>query len=328
MSGEHSVSGLRVAVIGPGAIGCLAAHDLCRAGMNVTLVDHRPERAEFIARSGIRLDVPGGKSRFCKPRCTVRPEDAGTHDLALFTVKAFNTRESASFARPIVGPDTVVVTLQNGMGYEKYLSDMASPGYFVSGVTGMGATLLEAGHVRLAGTGSTVMGFEQPPDDKALASLQAFAMALGSAGWDVSLVDDPLPFRWRKLVANVAINALTAITCLTNGELLEYPSAVSIQHDAVREAFQVMKKAGLDVEDDFEGLLFNVTDICKRTSANISSMLQDRMRKGRTEIEYINGFVCVRGERLEVPTPVNGMLLRLVRVMQESGWRAPGDLEG
>ena len=315
---------LKIAVVGPGAVGCLLAHGLSKAGCRVTLLDYRRDRARRISSSGITIIMDNGTER-SMPVCVSDAEAAGIHDVVIFTVKAYHTKNAVISAAPLVGQDTLVVTLQNGMGYEKYLRDITATGCLVTGITALGATLVQEGEVCLAGTGTTVMGFTHKPSRHSKRLIELLGEAFERAGWEFELVTDPEPARWKKLMANIGINAITAISCIRNGEILEYPDAKRIQEAAVREAFQVMQHHCVVPDDGIDAIMESVRDICRRTAGNISSMLQDRIRCGMTEIDYINGFVCRAGSKYGIKTPVNETLCRLVNLLSATGWRAAPD---
>jgi len=315
---------LKIAVVGPGAVGCLLAHGLTRAGCRVALIDYREDRARRISSRGITV-VSGKDREISSPACFADAAEAGVQDVVIFTVKAYQTRDAAASAVPLAAQNTLVVTLQNGMGYEEYLRAVASPGCLVTGITALGATLVHEGEVHLAGRGITVMGFADTPERRSERIFSLLANAFEKAGWEFRGVGDPEQARWKKLMANVGINAITAISCIKNGEILEQNDALLIQKNAVSEAFQVMQRHCGHTTYEFEAILKSVRDICRRTSGNVSSMLQDRMRRGMTEIEYINGFVCRTGALYEIGTPVNSTLCRLVSLLSSTGWRSVPD---
>ncbi len=312
---------LKIAVVGPGAVGCLLAHGLVQSGCSVTLLDYREGRASRIAAGGISVLTQDGEEK-SYPACVADAKAAGLQDVVIFTVKAYQTRDAAAMAAPLAGRDTLVVTLQNGMGYEKYLRAIASPGHLITGVTALGATLIKEGTVRLAGRGRIVMGFADVPGQRAMRLFETLGNAFEMAGYEFQHVHNPESARWEKLMVNIGINAITAISCIRNGEILEYPDSLNIQESAVREAFLIMQTESGVPESEYGAILDNVREICRRTSKNISSMLQDRMKKGITEIEYINGFICRAGAENGIATPVNETLYRLVNLLSATGWRS------
>ncbi len=311
---------LKIAVVGPGAVGCLLAHGLSLCGGNVTLIDHRPGRAQRLSSTGITVITPEGHEQ-SGPLCLADTNRAGVQDAVIFAVKAYQTREAAANAAPMVGPNTLVVTLQNGMGYENHLKAIAAKGYLVTGITALGATLIQEGTVRLAGTGKTIAGFTHRPDEKGQQIFDLLGNAFLKAGWEFEQVEDPEPARWQKLMVNVGINAITAITCIKNGDILHYQHALDLQDSAVQEAFSVMQHHCGKASHNLDSMIKNVRDVCRRTANNVSSMLQDRLKHGVTEIDYINGFICRTGDACGVETPVNRTLCRLIRILEASGWK-------
>ncbi|MDP3804499.1 MAG: ketopantoate reductase C-terminal domain-containing protein, partial [Candidatus Omnitrophota bacterium] len=121
---------------------------------------------------------------------------------------------------------------------------------------------------------------------------------------------------WSKLIINVGINALTAITRLNNGRLIEYEESRSLLRSAVQEATKIVKRKRIKLA--YDDPIQKVESVCKGTAQNVSSMLQDVLNKRRTEIEFINGAIIRQGKALGIPTPVNEVLANLVRTIETS----------
>ena len=149
---------MRIAILGSGAMGCLYGGLLAEAGCPVTLIDVWKEHIDTINRQGLRIEGVGGERVISGIRGVTDPEDAGTADLLIVFVKATMTRTAISQTMPVVGPDTTVMTLQNGLGNVEALSDVAGAHRVVAGVTGHGSTLVGPGVIRHAGEGDTVIG--------------------------------------------------------------------------------------------------------------------------------------------------------------------------
>ena len=130
------------------------------------------------------------------------------------------------------------------------------------------------------------------------------------------MVDNVLGFIWDKLIVNIGINALTALTGLKNGQLIEFKETEELLELAVLEAVEVAKKEGIKLNHaDFVAY---TKKVCGLTAENRASMLQDVSNKRKTEIEVINGAIVREGERLGIPTPVNKVLVNLVSVIQQT----------
>ena len=297
-------------IVGPGAMGCLFAARFARAGQEVTLLDYRPERAEAIARDGIHLEGLSGEYRVPVAATTdppLRPPDA-----VLICVKANQTGTAAESLKPWLPGNTPVLSLQNGLGNMEILEKILGRGRVLGGVTAEGATLLQTGHVRHAGQGDTIIGGRSAPSSAFTGIIDAFLLAGFNARWE----DDVQSVIWGKLVINVGINALTAITRLRNGRLPDIQGTRRIMELAVHEALAVARARGVSIP--FPDPLERVLSVCRATAENIASMLQDVMHQRNTEVDFINGAIVREGDALGIPTPVNLTLTCLVQAIQET----------
>ena len=297
-------------VVGPGAMGCLFASRLKKAGHHIMIKDHRPERAHFINRRGIMIEGMAGEERIRIPVISgPAPEET---DVALICVKANQTREVAHEISSWLHPEAVILTLQNGLGNLELLEGVFGKKRVLGGVTAEGATLLGPGHVKHAGRGQTIIGPTGPADGPVTKIVSAFE----EAGFETRSTDEVENLIWGKLLVNVGINALTAITRLKNGQLPTLEGAGTVMKMAVEEAESVAHAKGINLPypDPFERVL----EICHATAENKASMLQDVLGKRTTEIQFINGAIVREGKKSGIPTPVNRTLTSLVSAIQET----------
>ncbi len=308
----------KITVVGPGAMGCLLAAFMARAGVPISLLDYKEKRAEELANKGISVLTDEG-TWWARPFVTAEPKELGPQDVIIIMVKTYQTASALSRISQLLGSSTLVVSLQNGLGADEQLKALAPPGGVALGTTSQGATLLEDGVVRHAGTGPTRLGMVSKGKE-GTKTLDALAETLHQAGWPCEAVEDIYPFIWEKLLVNVGINALTALTGLRNGELLVQEEAVKLQESLVTEAYMVANKAGVNMKMELSAALEMVKGVCRATAENKSSMLQDRLKKRPTEIDYINGAVCRIGREAGLTTPVNDTVTRLVRLSCATGW--------
>jgi 2-dehydropantoate 2-reductase len=195
-----------------------------------------------------------------------------------------------------------ILTLQNGLGNAEILKATLIPERVLLGVTTVAARMLQPGQVQCTGTGKVFLG--------AHPHLGELPELLQKAGFPLELVPDPVSLLWGKLVINAAINPLTALLRVTNGELLARPAARELLAQAAQEAASVAHMQGIDLP--YPDPVLAAEEVARNTSANVSSMLQDVLRSAVTEIEAINGAIVQVGEQLGVPTPLNRMLWKLV----------------
>ena len=314
------ISDMEIAVVGPGAIGCLLAAYLTRAGATVSLLDHRPERAKLLKERGITVESERGGFH-ARMKVTATSTEIRSAELLILCVKANNTADAAARLKGRIAPQSHLLTLQNGLGNVERLGEFFGSSQILAGTTSHGATLLELGRVRHAGYGEIFMG-ETGGAGSTLAGtakLQNLAATFNRAGLEAQVVDNIESVLWRKLVVNVGINALTAILDVPNGELLRIHDCQSLMNGAVREAVEVARHCGieLDVLEEIE----RVRAVCRSTKSNISSMLQDVRRKKKTEIDQLNGVVVEMAARYGMSASVNEVLAAIVRSL-EVGYRS------
>jgi 2-dehydropantoate 2-reductase len=298
---------MRFLVVGAGAMGCLFAARLKKAGFEVDLYEKDPERAERIREEGIKVEGLCGNYEVMVSVPSGKPP-VSPHAV-LICVKSNDTEEAAKTVAPWLKETTVVLTLQNGLGNVDVLAGIVGKARVLGGVTSEGATVLDHGKIRHAGAGETSIG---PPGDGAEKIVSAFRQARFTSG----IANDIHSLIWGKLIVNVGINALTALTGLRNGRLPQVRALRVMMEMVLEEAVAVAKAK--HVQLPYPDPMSRVTEVCKATSDNISSMLQDVLNKKRTEIDFINGAIVREGAALGIPTPVNFTLTSLVQAIQET----------
>lgn len=304
---------MKIAVLGSGAMGCLYGGMLAMAGHSVTLIDIWKEHIEEINSRGLKIESSSGEHVIRNVKAVTEAQAAGEVDLVLVFVKATATAAAMAGAKSLVTPSAVVLTLQNGLGNVEALSGVIDPARVIAGTSGHGATMLGPGHIRHAGEGDTVIG---EPGGGESARVETLAEILRQSGIAAKTTDNVMGIIWTKLIVNVGINALTAITGLRNGRLVELPETDQLLRLAVEEACSVAKAKGIRLETD--DAVEHTRNIAKKTAGNISSMLQDIMAGRQTEISVINGAVAAEGEKLGMTLPVNIVLTNLVLARQKT----------
>lgn len=270
---------MRVAVLGLGAIGTLVSRTL-DGHVSLTRIDRT--KAPLIGGNG-----------------SVEPVD-----IAIVTTKSQGTAWAAETAKRVLAKHGTVLTIQNGLGHRERLATVLGDDRVAVGVIYVGAAL-DGEELHTTGPGRVELGRAPHVDE--------LAAALEAGGMTAKVVDDPWPAVWRKLVGNAAVNPVSALVGITNGELLRH-LASRIVDAAARESARVASAEGVPISDDEAIVLWRA--MAELTAANRSSMLQDVGSGRPTEIDWINGEVIRRGRRHGVPTPVNEALLKLVEVLE------------
>lgn len=303
---------MKIAILGAGAMGSLFGAHLSPVA-DVWLVDPWREHVQAMQETGLRLQTLDGGETTVPVQATTDPAAVGGGvNLAIIFVKSHQTAEASRWAAPLLEPDGLALSLQNGLGNVDTIAGVLGEGRAVQGVTSHGATLLGPGRVRHAGAGPTHIATRAGIDRQAAAVRDLFVQA----GFETHLSEDLDTLLWGKLIINAGINALTAILRVRNGLLAEVEPAGQLMAAAVSEAVTVAWARGVRLP--YDDALAQVRQVALATAANRSSMLSDVVRAVPTEIEVINGAIVREGRRLGIDTPVNQMLVWLVKALEET----------
>lgn len=294
-----------ILIVGSGALATLFAARLAAAGTAVTVLGGWQAGLAALRQEGARLVNEDGQESAFPVQTADRPEACPPSRHALVLVKAWQTEEAARRLSACLRPDGLAVSLQNGLGNRERLADALGSECVGLGVTTLGATLLGPGRVRLGGTGPVWL--EQHP------RLGGLAAALAESGFEVRLVEDVEALVWGKLVVNAAINPLSALLGVPNGELLRRPAARRQMAALAREAAAVAAARGIRLP--FDDPVAAAEQVARQTASNFSSMLQDIRRGAPTEIEAICGEIVRLGEQAGVATPLNRQMWEVIRAL-------------
>jgi len=302
---------MKTAIIGAGAMGSLMGALLAEAGAEVVLIDIWQEHVDAVNEHGLTVERDE-HARTVAVTATTDPAGAGNVDLAVIFVKSTHTAQAAATAAGLVGPDGLVMSLQNGMGNADIIAASIDPAHILVGTTSHGATVLGPGRIRHAGTGATVIG-AWSGDDAGLARARKIAACLTRAGIETEAVADVREILWGKLIVNIGINAVTALTGIKNGQLSDLECTRKLVRAAVSEAVSVARARGIAVGDD---AVEHERAVAAATAANRLSMGQDVDNRRRTEIHAINGFIVSEARKTGLEAPVNETLTALIETLQ------------
>jgi 2-dehydropantoate 2-reductase len=299
---------IRVAVLGAGAVGCFFGGMLARVGHEVTLIG-RPVHVEAFRARGLRFE--GLKfDEHVAVQASTEASAVRKCRLILFCVKSNDTETAAAQMAPFLEPSALVVNLQNGVdNTERIQSRIAQP--VIPAVVYVATEMAGPGHLKHHGRGDLVigdLGGKVPAD--ALTRVRHWFEA---AGVPVAVSDNVAGELWAKLVVNCAYNALSAITQLPYGKMIEGPGVRDVMRDVVEETLAVARASSVVMAPD---MLERTYRIAAAMPTQFSSTAQDLARGKPTEIEHLNGFVARRGAALGVPTPANRALYALVRLLE------------
>jgi len=294
-----------ILIVGTGALATLFAVRLSEQGHDITMLGTWDAGLDALTRDGARLADSTGRELAYRVRVTRDPEAARGAKVAFVLVKSWQTERAAHQLAHCLADDGLAITLQNGLGNDDILAHALGRERVSLGITTTGATLLGPGLVRAGGEG--IVSLEAHP------RVSVAEAALRRARFNVEVVADAKSLVWGKLVVNAAINPLTALLRVPNGELLNRPSARVMMKALANETAAVA--SAQRVRLPFANPIEAAETVARKTATNHSSMFQDVRRGAPTEIDAICGAVTRAGERHGVPTPVNRVCWRLVRAM-------------
>ena len=293
-------------IVGTGALASLFAARLTHAGYDITLLGTWREGLDTLNKNGVRFVDSDGIEHKYPVRATDDPRECVDVKYAIVLVKAWQTKRVGTQLKACLAKDGLALTLQNGLGNRETLVQSLGLNHVALGSTTTGATLLAPGLVKAGGEG--IISLER---NQALGPIEE---ALKSAGFNVQVVDDAQALIWGKLVINAAINPLTALLRIKNGELLERPSARDLMKALAIETANVARAEKIQLP--FEDPVKAAEEVARKTAANTSSMLQDVLRGAPTEIDAICGAVVKAGKKHGIETPVNRTCWQLVKALR------------
>lgn len=292
-----------ILIVGSGAMASLFAARLVGSGVKVTLLGSWQAGLQALRQHGVRLVGSNGNETAYPVNVVERPEDCVGFQNALVLVKSWQTPRAAGQLESCLPPHGLALTLQNGLGNRETLEERLGLQRVALGVTTTGATLVEPGRVRPVGDGSVSLG--------AHPRIEPLADMLRQAGFKIDIVENTETLLWGKLVINAAINPLTALLEVKNGELLNRPASRDLLGLTAREAAYVAESQGVRLP--YEDPIAVTENVARKTSANTSSMLSDIQRGTPTEIDAISGAIVKISEKTNLSAPLNRTLWQLVK---------------
>lgn len=295
--------------MGAGGVGGYFGARLALAGDDVHFIA-RGAHLQAMRAGGLRIDSPRGAMALAHPNATDDPAAVGAVDLVLFGVKLWDTAEAAAAIRPLLGPNTAVISFQNGVVKDDILRAALGAAHVVGGVCYIAATIAEPGLIRHTGTLQKLVFGEY--DGSASARVEAFRAACARAGIDAEISPDIRRTVWEKFVFLVGLSATTATARAPIGVIRAHRQARAFLHDTMEEVARMAQAEGVALP---QGFVRDRLAFCDQLPAAMtSSMHQDLERGSRLEVAWLSGDVVARGARLGIPTPCNRAVFDLLSV--------------
>ena len=303
---------MKIGIIGAGAMGSVYAGLMADAGHEVWMFDNWAEHVAAVNAKGLRVEGASG-DRTARPSATSNATEAGVVELAVVATKAMQTKAAVEAARPMIGPETAVLSIQNGLGNVERIQELVDPANVLCGIAGgFGASMVGPGHVHHN-------GMEAINIAEAAGGLtdrvEKVAEAWRDSGFTVGVYEDIWPVVWSKLMANIAVSATCTLTGMRVGQIVENEWAWGLSLDCVREAAACAKAKGVKLL--YDDPIAWVHDFTTKIPDARPSMYLDTQAGRVSEISSIHGGVVAEGEKLGVPTPTCAFMVRAVTALQE-----------
>lgn len=301
---------MRIAVLGGGAMGALYGGYLSRKN-DVTIVDVNPALIDKVQKDGLVIAEPDGSSAVYHPAITGDTAGMQPVDLMIVFVKAMFSQGALEKNRGLIGPDTYLMTLQNGSGHEDVLKLFVDDAHVIIGTTQHNSAVTGTGEIRHGGSGMTHLGNLTGN----VKSLEPIAQVFTESGLDADCVENVQKLIWQKMFTNVSASVLTGVLQVPLGYIAQNAQAWAICETLIREAVAVA--AGEGLEFDAEQKIAEVRAVCEKSPNGLTSIYADLKNGRRSEVDTISGSVVRASERNGVPAPTHRAMVQLVHALEE-----------
>ena len=303
---------MKICIVGTGAMGSVYAGLLADAGNEIWALDQWVEHIAAIRQKGLRVEGKSGDRRV-RINAATKATDVGPCDLVIIATKAMDVVRAAEAAKPLQERNTIILTIQNGLGsFEKVANILGSERVIVGIAGGFGASIKEPGYVHHNGMEFVHLGELSGPKTR---RLEDIAGIWRNAGFNVKTFDDVHQLVWEKLICNVCFSATCAITEMTVGDVMADKNAWTVASGCATEAFRVAKARGIRI--DFDDPVDYVRKFGSKIPQARPSMLLDHLAGRPSEIGVINGAIPVEGAKAGLPTPFNTIVTALVHAKEK-----------
>ncbi len=291
---------MKIAIIGSGGVGGYFGARLAAGGADVTFVA-RGKHLEAMHKNGLKVLSALGDLNLPKVKATDDTKTIGPVDVVMIAVKLWATEEAALSAKPLIGPNTVVVSFQNGVIAVDTLIPILGKQHVMGGVSNIAALIEEPGVIRHNGTMANLFFGEL--DGKTSARAQAFAELCKKAGISTHLVDDIHSAIWEKYVRLVTLSAMTSLTRMPIGPIRSDPDTRALMQQVMEEVVAIARAKGAKLDANI--VADQLAKVDGYPATMVASMCGDLRRGNRLELPWLSGTVAKLGSELGIPTPAN-----------------------
>lgn len=308
---------MRYAILGAGAMGSIIGATLVKSGAEVTLIDPYQEHMKKIQEQGLQLTLNQNKETITIHTCT-DPRQAGPAEVIILLVKRIHSVAALEGARELIGENTYICTLQNGLGNTELLEQYLPKERILQGVLRIAGRMNGPGDVsgEVAGGIAAYLG-SLAKEKTSIAMAQQIATDLTSGGLPSQFKSDVQQDIWTKAVNNICFNAPCGLLHLRIREYFSHPDGKRMVDEIAKETIQVAKAEGVAL--DYQQIIRDLeTNVIPAIGDHYPSLAQDMRNKRKTEIDSLNGAIVKYGRKLGIPTPVNDYITRLVKIAEDN----------
>lgn len=300
---------MRIAVIGAGAMGSIYGGHLSQNN-EVYLVDTAAQVVEHVRKEGIKIQE-NGEDVVYHPQAVTSTEGLEPVDLVILFVKSLFSRAALSGNKGLIGPDTYVMTLQNGSGHEDILGEFVGQDHIVIGTTEDNGAVLGLGHIRRGGEGNTNVGMLVEDKDGFLPKLKE---AFDCCGFNVKIHANIQQLIWNKLFTNVSLSAVTGILQVDMGYIASNEYAWAMTRRLIKEAVAVAHAMGLEADE--EAIAAKVRKTSEMSPSGCTSIRADLRGGRKSEVDTISGSVVRAAAKVGVPVPCHEFVVNMVHALE------------
>lgn len=301
---------MRIAILGAGAMGMLFGGYLSKEN-DVVLIDTDRSKVDVINQRGVSIKEPDGTVRSSVPRAALLAEGMGAANLVILFVKSMDSRDALRSSLGLIGPETQVLSMQNGAGHETVLKEFVRGERIILGTTQHNSSIVGPGVIHHGGGGQTYIGSIAGNGQE----LEPIRTAFEGCGFLTDISDNIQRKIWEKLFVNSSASALTAILQTALGYILNNGDAWQLAKQLVREAVAVANGDGMGFEE--EKVLSDLQRLLERASSGFTSIYADIRDCRKTEVDTISGAVVAASRRNGVPAPTHEVVVKIIHALEE-----------
>ena len=300
---------MNIAILGSGAMGCLFGSYLSKRN-NVFLIGHNPEKQVFLDKNGITVRERDGIESNYHPHAVSGCSGLSAADLVIIFVRVMDTLTALESNKAIIGPNTYVMTLQNGAGHDEKLLKYVDSSHAIIGSTKHSSSVVEPGLIFHSGIGKTAIGALDSDSDIGFISDE-----LTACGFPCSVSESIKKQIWDKLFVNTAASSLTGVLQVPLGFIMDDPYANSLMRKLIHEAVEVAHADGFECFDE-DQVTASVVEVIENGKKGYTSIYTHVKTGQKSEVDYISGYVLKRARELGVPVPYHETVVSLIHALE------------